>query len=280
MSWSVFKQTLKLTMSRPEIVSSPDVFAETLATAYLSAVSLGTDLLNLSRLQRGNYDAMKALFKLALLKGISTQPPQRFSLVNELGEGVKAFWGGAQMTPFPIPLIPAPGSTSNVSVVSNIVVNPGNWPKFPPLFPARNTDIFIDQFILASIIHLFSIQGVIQTVSLYPGPISPIPGPGFINWRFFLVPPPLPGLPTIPQNVGPDGKIQVTSGGRSTSGVGGTTTQLSVNVSIENGMVLVDGQDITQRVTEALPFELRTPQTMEILEKLQRNQPKEVKFCE
>ena len=276
MSWSVFKQTLKLTMSRPEIVSSPDVFAETLATAYLSAVSLGTDLLNLSRLQRGNYDVMKALFKLALLKGISTQPPQRFSLVNELGEGVKAFWSGAQMTPFPIPLIPAPGSISNVSVVSNIVVNPGIWPKFPPLFPTRNTDIFIDQFILASIIHLFSIQGVIQTVSLYPGPISPIPGPGFINWRFFLVPPPLPGLPAIPQNVGnvgPDGKIEVTSGGRPTADAGG-------DVSIENGVVLVDGQDITQQVTEALPFELRTPQTMEILEKLQRNQPKEVKFCE
>jgi len=276
MSWSVFKQTLKLTMSKPEIVSSPDVFAETLANAYVSAVSLGTDLLNLSRLQTGNYDVMKALFKLALLKGISTQPPQKFSLVNELGEGVKAFWYGAQMTPFPTPLIPAPGSTSNVSVAYNIVVNPGNWPKFPPLFPARNTDIFIDQFILASIIHLFSIQGVIQTVSLYPGPVSPIPGPGFINWRFFLVPPPLPGLPTIPQNVGnvgPDGKIEVTSGGRPTADAGG-------DVSIENGVVLVDGQDITQQVTEALPFELRTPQTMEILEKLQRNQPKEVKFCE
>jgi hypothetical protein len=55
---------------------------------------------------------------------------------------------------------------------------------------------------------------------------------------------------------------------------------LSSNVSIENGTILVNGQDITQQVTEALPFELRTPQTMEILDKLQRNQPKEVKFCE
>lgn len=279
MSWQGFKQTMKLVMSRPEAVSSADVFADSLANAYLSAVSTGFSFLHFSRLQRGNYDAMKALFKLALLKGISTPPPQRFSLVNELGEGVKVFWAGAQMTPFPIPIIPAPGSISNTSVTSNIVVSAGTWPKFPPLFPAKTTDMFIDQFILASIIHLFSLQGFIQTVSLYPGPISPIPGPGIINWRGFIVLPAVPGLPTIPQNVGPDGNIESTSGS-STSGAGSTTTPTGGDVEIKDGNIIVDGKDMTKPITETLPFELRTPQTLEILEKLQRNQPKEVKFCE
>jgi hypothetical protein len=259
-------------MSKPEIISSPDIFAEALATSYLTAVSFGFDFLNLSKLQRGNYDVMKTFFKLALLKGISVQPPQRFSLVNELGDGVKAFWAGAQMTPFPIPLIPSPGSISNISVTSNIVVNSGNWPKFPPIFPSQSTDIFIDQFILASIIHLFSIQGVIQTVSLYPGPVSPIPGPGLINWKTFIVLPSI-GLPTIPQNIG---EVSINS----TSGIGGTTTQLNNSVNIENGIVTIGQTNITQQITETLPFELRTPQTLEILEKLQKNKPKEVKFCE
>ena len=276
MSWQIFKQTMKLVMSRPEAVSSPDVFAEALAGAYLTTVSTGFAFLNFSRLQRGNYDAMKALFKLALLKGLSTQPPQRFSLVNELGEGVKIFWAGAQMTPFPTPIIPAPGSISNTAVTSNVVISAGTWPKFPPLFPARSNDIFIDQFILASIIHLFSLQGLVQTISLYPGPVSPIPGPGVLNWRGFVVLP-VPGLPNIPQNVGPatpDGKIEVTSG------AGSITTPTGGDVQIQNGNIVVDGVDMTSPITETLPFELRTPQTLEILEKLQRNQPKEVKFCE
>ena len=274
MSWAIFKGQMKLVMSRPEAITSPDVFADALANAYLSTVSFGYDFLNLSTLQRGNYDAMKGMFKLALLKGISTPPPQRFSLVNELGEGVKAFWVGAQMNPFPIPLIPAPGSISNVAVVSNTVVSPGTWPKFPPIFPAKTTDTFIDQFILASIIHLFSLQGFITTTSLYPGPIAPIPGPGVINWRAFIVAPTLPGLPNIPQNVGPEV-------GSSTSGAGGTTTQLgSGDIQIGGGTISVGGQDVTKQINETLPYELRTPQTMEILEKLQANQPKEVKFCE
>jgi hypothetical protein len=44
-----------------------------------------------------------------------------------MGKGVIAYWSGATMNNYPTPTIPAPGSTSNVSVVSNMVVNPGQW---------------------------------------------------------------------------------------------------------------------------------------------------------
>jgi hypothetical protein len=39
---------------------------------------------------------------------------------------------GAIMKNFPIPTIPAPGSTSNVSVVSNVVLSPGVWGPAQP----------------------------------------------------------------------------------------------------------------------------------------------------
>jgi hypothetical protein len=42
-----------------------------------------------------------------------------------------AYWGGAILNEFPIPTIPAPGSTINVSIVSNLVNNVGVWQ--PPL---------------------------------------------------------------------------------------------------------------------------------------------------
>jgi len=44
-----------------------------------------------------------------------------------MGKGVIAYWQGAQLNTFPIPLIPAPGSTSNIGVTSNLVTNAGVW---------------------------------------------------------------------------------------------------------------------------------------------------------
>ena len=41
---------------------------------------------------------------------------------------------GAIMRNFPIPLIPAPGSTANVAVINNVVSSPGIWgPPQPSL---------------------------------------------------------------------------------------------------------------------------------------------------
>jgi len=51
-------------------------------------------------------------------------------------------------------------------------------------------------FILAALIHLFSIGGIIQTTSLYPSAPSPVPGPGIIPWTGYLIPPVIP-IPNI-----------------------------------------------------------------------------------
>jgi hypothetical protein len=73
---------------------------------------------------------MQKLFVSALQKGLSKTTP--YDLVGEMGRGVKAYWTGAQLAPFPIPLPTAPqiatNVTANLTSVNNSITAPGNWP--------------------------------------------------------------------------------------------------------------------------------------------------------
>ena len=193
MSWSLFKLNV---LRKTSPTGNPSLNINQVATIwsdeYDAAIKRGKDFINLESIQKGNKELMKSLFLIALLKGLATPPGKNFSLVNEFGNGVKAYWIGAQMSPFPIPLIPAPGSIQNIVVNSNIAINPGTWPIYPPLKPAKKQEIMINMFILAAVIHLFSVGGIIQTTSLYPAVPSPIPSPGVIPWTGYLVPPVIP----------------------------------------------------------------------------------------
>ena len=197
MSWSLFTRNV-LRKTNPNRNPSLDIneVATVWATEYDAAVKRGKDFINLESIQTGNLEIMKTLFRVALLKGVTSPPGAPFSLVNEFGNGVKAYWSAAQMRPFPIPLIPAPGSIQNLQVNSNIVTSPGVWPIYPPIKPASKQIIMINMFVLAAIVHLFSIGGVIQTTSLYPSAPSPIPSPGVIVWSGYIVPPSIP-IPNI-----------------------------------------------------------------------------------
>ena len=197
MSWSLFKRNI-LRKTNPN--NNPSLNINEVATIwsdeYDAVVKRGKDFLNMESVQKGNKELAKALFQIALLKGLATPPGVDFSLVNEFGNGVKAYWVGAQMNPFPIPLIPAPGTIQNIAVNSNIALNPGTWPMYPPLKPARKQVIMVNMFILAATVHLFSVGGIIQTTSLYPSAPSPIPSPGVISWTGYLIPPNIP-IPNI-----------------------------------------------------------------------------------
>jgi hypothetical protein len=196
MSWTLFKVNILRKTNPNFTINSINEVAAIWADEYDAAVKRGKDFVNFESVQRGNKVIMESLFRVALLKGLSTLPGQNFSLVNEFGNGVKAYWAGAQMKPLPLPLIPAPGSIQNISVNSNVVFNVGTWPIYPPLKPARKQEIMVDMFILAALIHLFSIGGIIQTTSLYPSVPTPIPAPGIIPWTGYLVPPTIP-IPNI-----------------------------------------------------------------------------------
>jgi hypothetical protein len=57
--------------------------------------------------------------------------------------------------------------------------------------PTKNAALVVDDFISYATLHLSTISGVINTVSLYP-PLG-TPGPGIINWTGYMVTPAKPG---------------------------------------------------------------------------------------
>ena len=221
MSWGLFKRNI---LRKTNPVRNPSLDINEVATIwaeeYDAAVKRGKDFINLESIQTGNVEIMKTLFRAALLKGLTTPSGVDFSLVNEFGNGVKAYWAGAQMRPFPIPLIPAPGSIQNIQVNSNIVTNVGTWQIYPPIKPASKQIIMVNMFVLAAIVHLFSIGGFIQTTSLYPGAPTPVPAPGIIAWTGYLIPPIIP-IPNInfPSEDGSEPPVIEQNDGSSISGI-------------------------------------------------------------
>ncbi len=186
MSWQLFKSNIKRRVDRPDSIENIDEFADLWAREYDAAIKRGRDAANLVTIQQGNVQGMKSLFKVGLqLGGLSSSPS--FQLINEFGKGIIIYWTGATMRPLPIPAIPAPGSIQNISVVSNNVTIPGTWTPLPPIPPTPTTDVFIDTFILAATTHLATIQGLVNTVSLYPAAPTPVPGPGVIPWFGYTV---------------------------------------------------------------------------------------------
>jgi GH24 family phage-related lysozyme (muramidase) len=53
--------------------------------------------------------------------------------------------------------------------------------------PTDNTSLIVDEFIQHATTHLLSVNGIVNTLSLYP-PI-PTPSPGIVNWTGYTIPP-------------------------------------------------------------------------------------------
>ena len=125
MSWKIFKENILRRANAPDSIQDIDTVAKLYADEYDMCMKRGGDTINKVAISKGNTEIMQQLFKAALLKGQTSNTP--YDLVGEMGKGVIAYWQGAQLNAFPIPLIPAPGSTSNVAVTSNLVTNAGVW---------------------------------------------------------------------------------------------------------------------------------------------------------
>lgn len=63
--------------------------------------------------------------------------------------------------------------------------------------PNNNTQLIINDFILYATGHLATVSGLVNTVSLYPGPATPVPGPGVVVWTGYFVPPATPPVPQL-----------------------------------------------------------------------------------
>jgi len=186
MSWDIFKQNIKRRVDRPDTISDIDTVAKIYADEYDRAIKRGRDTVNGVTLQQGNKQAMERLFKVSLQVGQNTTSPS-FSLITEFGKGIVVYWTGATLQPIPIPAIPAAGAIQNISVTSNNVTSPGSWTPSPPFPPLDNTDTFLQQFILSATIHLQSVSGIVNTVSLYPSAPTPVPAPGIVPWIGYTV---------------------------------------------------------------------------------------------
>jgi len=132
MSWQIFKDNIVRMSDNPDAISDIDTVAKTYAREYDAAIKRGKDTIEGVSLQKGNVDIMEALFKAALQKGLTSTEP--YDLVGEMGKGVLAYWGGATMNNFPNPKTLPPGAVSNISVTSNVVMDPGQWN--PPVVSA------------------------------------------------------------------------------------------------------------------------------------------------
>lgn len=183
MSWTIFKERMIQT-GRNQRSSSIENYAKSFVREYDSCIKRGADSLNQVALQRGNVDLMEQ-FVIQILTAQQRNASQT-DLLKNLGISVTLYWTGGIMSPFPIPLLPAPGSVQNVSVINNVIISPGQWPPSPPIFPTRNENGFIDPFISLGRAHLATISGLITTTSLYP-PLG-TPGPGIIPWTGYTVP--------------------------------------------------------------------------------------------
>lgn len=187
MSWQSFKNELKPYLDNPSSAKDITEFAKAFTNAYDNAIKQGGDLINRVSIQTGNKRNLELFTVLALVKGV-LDTTGNFNLLNELGTAVEMYWTGATLNQFPIPPIPAPGSTSNISVQENRVVNPGKWPNVPFVIPTTKTETFLNSFILAATIHLFGVSGIVRTTSLYPP--NGTPNNGFLNWNIYLLKPP------------------------------------------------------------------------------------------
>ena len=125
MSWKTFRDNLVSFGDNPDNISDIDKVAKKWADEYDAAIKRGGDTINKIKIQNGNKAIMEQLFKAALQKGLSSTAP--YDLVGEMGKGVIAYWSGAIMQNVPIPIQLPPGATANVSVTSNVVLNPGQW---------------------------------------------------------------------------------------------------------------------------------------------------------
>lgn len=194
MSWGTFRTNMLGYMANPRGVVSPQAYAKRLVMEYDLCIKRGFQSINLCKVQKGNTELMESLVVLTLARAFAQQSGN-FPLLKELGAAVKAYWGGAIMNPFPVPLIPAPGAAQNIAVTQNICVNPGQWGMEFQTPPVLKSSFLIDLFILGCKIHLLSVEGMIYTTSLYPAGPSLAPGPGIIKWNSYVV----PGIPLPPR---------------------------------------------------------------------------------
>lgn len=184
MSWKQFENEVAEQM---EIgFKSPDDFARFFTDKYDECIKRGVDFITLNPVNKGNKDLMYSMLQITNLTSAAALTPSLYDLYfNMLGDAVVGYWSGTSLQKIMIPLIPSTGTIANIGVKENIVTFPGKWPK-AKVRPMKNVRVFLKTFTSFARIHLLSLKGICNTVSLYP-PLPGIVGDGIIQWSGYKV---------------------------------------------------------------------------------------------
>lgn len=188
MSLSIFKTNMVLYMRNKNPITQRS-FANRLAIEYDAAVKRGfQSQLTTVRVLRGNVQLLENLLYSVLQRNLYNS--ETTYTIRDFGPAFLSYWTGATFSTFPIPPIPASGAISNLTLNQVIVTNPGSWNWNTPDLPVKSPSTFIDFLCSAILIHLSTIQGLYLVTANYPGPISPILGPGIVPWQTYFIQPP------------------------------------------------------------------------------------------
>lgn len=188
MSLSIFKANMVLYMRNKRPITQRS-FANKLAIEYDAAVKRGfQSQLTTVRVLRGNIQLLENLLYSVLQRNLYNT--ETTYTIRDFGPAFLSYWAGATFSTFPIPPIPATGAISNVTLNQVIVTNPGTWNWNTPDLPVKSPSVFINFLCSAILLHLSTIQGLYIVTSNYPGPISPILGPGIVPWQTYFIQPP------------------------------------------------------------------------------------------
>jgi hypothetical protein len=181
MSWGTFKSTLLPALESKSFGNNMSAFSKTLTTAYDMAIRMGGDTVNRIPLMSGNTSVMESTLTSFLLQ---TQLSTTIGLLDVVGPAIISYWTGAQMMPFPPPILPAIGAISNITTTNGIVLSPGVWTPIP-VPPSPSSEPFINSFITSAKIHLTTVSGMYSVIAQYPPPAPP--APGVVMWSGYFV---------------------------------------------------------------------------------------------
>ena len=186
MSWNLFKNNMILFMDNPGNIESSDDFAKKLTSEYDLLIRRGLQSVNNVPIATANTQQMESLIKIAGM--VALNKTDDYDIINQLGMGITMYWTGATLGLLPVPITPAMGSFQNIVTTSANITNPGEFPDFGNQYPTDTSEQFIDLLINAMTLHLYTVEGVYNTVSMYPGFPTVPPAPGIVNWTGFTIP--------------------------------------------------------------------------------------------
>jgi len=137
MSWTIYKANVLISAVTFRFANDPDGAASFIANEYHNCIQRGGDMIYGVPIINGNVTGMANAIKAAFKKGLESGE-ENFNLLQEIyPSAFDAYWLGAEMAPFPNPLLrplgwqstpPAPGTLMNIgpdpiTLAKSVVIN-------------------------------------------------------------------------------------------------------------------------------------------------------------